>query len=101
MQITEERKDNSVTLKIEGRIDVNGSEALEAEIKPLLASPAVWTLVLDFSSVDYISSAGIRVLLLAQKRMKENHEMIIRKPSAFCKQVFDVTGADIFLKIEY
>lgn len=101
MQITEERKDHTVTLKIEGRIDVNGSAALEAEIKPLLAAPAVWTLVLDFSAVDYISSAGIRVLLSAQKRMRENHEMIIKKPSLFCKQVFEVTGADIFLKIEY
>ena len=100
MQITEERKDHTMMLKVAGRVDVNGSAALETEIMPLLATPAIWTLVLDFSAVDYISSAGIRVLLSAQKKMRDNHEMIIKNPSAFCKQVFEVTGADIFLKIE-
>ena len=101
MQIMEERKDHCVTLTVSGRLDVETSATLEQEIAKWLPSPVVWSLVLDFSAVEYISSAGIRVLLSAQKKMKENHEMIIRNPSTFCKQVFDVTGADIFLKIEY
>ena len=101
MQITEERKDHSVTLTVSGRIDVETSVMLEQEIAKWLSSPVVWSLVLEFSAVEYISSAGIRVLLSAQKKMKENHEMIIKSPSLFCKQVFEVTGADIFLKVDY
>ena len=101
MQITEERKEHTVTLTVSGRIDVNASSQLEAEIAKRLPSPVVWTLVLDLSAVEYISSAGIRVLLSAQKKKKESHELVILNPSAFCKQVFDITGADIFLKIDY
>ncbi|WP_407429499.1 STAS domain-containing protein [Treponema sp.] len=101
MQITEVRNEHSVTLTISGRIDVETSATLESEISNWLTSPVVWTLILDLSAVEYISSAGIRVLLSAQKKMKEKHELIIRNPSQFCKQVFEVTGADIFLKIEY
>ena len=77
------------------------SAGLEEEITKWLASPVINRLILDFSAVEYISSAGIRVLLSAQKKMKENHEMIIKNPSQFCRQVFEVTGADIFLKILY
>ena len=101
MQITEERKEHSVTLAVSGRLDVNASAGLEEEITKWLASPVINRLILDFSAVEYISSAGIRVLLSAQKKMKENHEMIIKNPSQFCRQVFEVTGADIFLKILY
>ena len=101
MQIIEERTEENLTLTFSGRIDINTSKRLEEEIASWAISRFTEKLVLDFSAVEYISSAGIRVLLSAQKKMKENHEMIIRNPSTFCKQVFDVTGADIFLKIEY
>lgn len=99
MQITEERTDHTVTLIVSGRIDVNSSATLEAEVMKWVPSPVVWRLVLDFAGVEYISSAGVRVLLAAQKKKKEDHELIIRRPSPFCRQVFEVTGADIFLTI--
>lgn len=101
MQITETRTDHKVELIIKGRIDNSTSPILDEEIKKYLSSPVIWTLVLDFENVEYISSAGIRVLLSAHKHMKENRQMIINKPSLFCQQVFSVTGADIFLNIKY
>ena len=100
MQIIEMRTEESQTLIFSGRINNSTSKRLEDEIASWAFSRFTEKLILDFSGVDYISSAGIRVLLQAQKKMKENHEMIIRNPSLFCKQVFEVTGADIFLNIE-
>ena len=100
MQIIENRRDNKVELEVSGRLDANTSEQLEKEIKNFLSYAAVKRLYLDFSKVEYISSAAIRVLLAAQKSIKEGHELIIVNPSEFCTQVFQVTGADIFLDIE-
>ena len=101
MQIIENRKDNMVELVVSGRLDANTSESLEKEIKNFLSYAAVKKLILDFSKVEYISSATIRVLLSAQKTIKEGHELIILNPSEFCTQVFQITGADIFLHIEH
>ena len=100
MQIIEMRTEESQTLIFSGRINNITSKRLEDEIASWAISRFTEKLIPDFSAVDYISSAGLRVLLQAQKKMKEKHEMIIRNPSIFCKQVFEVTGADIFLKIE-
>lgn len=100
MQIIEERTSESLALSFSGRIDVNASKQLEEEIASWAIPRFTQKLILDFSGVEYISSAGIRVLLSAQKKMKEDHKMIIRNPSPFCKQIFEITGADIFLKIE-
>lgn len=99
MLITEERTDHTVTLIVSGRIDVNSSPTLEEEVMKWIVSPVVWKLILDFSGVEYISSAGVRVLLSAHKKKNQDHELIIRRPSPFCRQVFEVTGADIFLTI--
>jgi anti-sigma B factor antagonist len=101
MELTENRIGHAVEISIKGRIDNYTAPVLDEEIKKNLSSPVIWTLILDFAGVEYISSAGIRVLLSAQKHMKANREMIIRNPSLFSQQVFSVTGADIFLKIQY
>ncbi|MBQ4378907.1 MAG: STAS domain-containing protein [Treponema sp.] len=101
MLIKENRKDHTVELEISGRIDNSAAPVLEEELGKLLSRIIVWTIELDFSEVEYISSAGIRVLLKAQKNITENHELIIKNPSKFCQQVFEVTGSDIFLTIKY
>ena len=100
MEIVETRKEHIVQLNVSGRLDANTSVVLENEIKEWLSFPAAKVLVLEFSKVEYISSAAIRVLLWAQKNIKFPHELIILNPSEFCEQVFQVTGADIFLRIE-
>ncbi len=99
MDIIEERRENEVLLLLKGRLDVNASERLEKEVTHWLSLEVVKKLILDMENVEYISSAAIRVLLYAQKNLHKDHELIIRSPSKFCRQVFEVTGADIFLKI--
>lgn len=99
MQITESVNENTVLYTVEGRIDVNGSQILEEELTKKITSIIPWQIILDFSKVEYISSAGIRVLLATHKKINGKQELIIRNPSQFCRQVFEVTGADIFLNI--
>ncbi len=99
MQIVEQRNGTEVDLTVTGRVDVNTVNQFESQITQVLSLFVTKKLVIDFSGVDYISSAGIRVLLSTQKKMKEGRQMIIKNPGPFCKQVFEVTGADIFLNI--
>ena len=101
MEIIETRRENSVRLDISGRLDANTSEVLDKEVKKWLPIVAVKELVLDLKKVEYISSAAIRVLLWVQKNKREEQEFIILNPSEFCAQVFQVTGADIFLSIKH
>jgi anti-sigma B factor antagonist len=99
MEITEVRKDFEAALILKGRIDVNASSRLEQEIKQYLSLMTIRKLVLVMNDVEYISSAGIRVILSAHKNMKDGRQLVIKNPSQFCRQVFEVTGADIFLNI--
>ena len=100
MEILERRKNNVVLLEVKGRLDSNTCARLEAEIDNGFNLLATKKLVLDFSGVEYISSAALRVLLSAQKKKPADCDFIIKSPSEFCKYVFDGTGADIFLNIE-
>ena len=100
MQIIEEVNESVVNYKLEGRLDINASQDLDVELSKYAGSPFSRTIILDFSKVPYISSAGIRVLLSAHKNLGKNHELIIKNPSSFCQQVFTITGADIFLNIQ-
>jgi len=99
MDIYEKRNENEVELKLVGRLDAVNSVLLQMDVEKWLSYAAVQKLVLDFSGLEYISSAAIRVLLKAQKEIKPGHELVIKNPSEFCSQVFDITGADIFLTI--
>ncbi|MCR5252443.1 MAG: STAS domain-containing protein [Treponema sp.] len=100
MEIIEHVDGTVVNYTLKGRIDINASQSLDVELSKYSGSPFSRTIILDFSAVDYISSAGIRVLLSAHKNLTKNHELIIKNPSSFCQQVFTITGADIFLRIE-
>ncbi|MCR5698671.1 MAG: STAS domain-containing protein [Treponemataceae bacterium] len=100
MDIYEKREEHDVELKLVGRLDAVNSVLLQMDVEKWLSFATVQHLYLDFSELEYISSAAIRVLLKAQKEIKPGHELIIKNPSEFCSQVFQVTGADIFLTIE-
>ncbi len=99
MTITENKTANSLELVIGGRLDTGTAPELEAKLKQIAKD--IQTLYLNLQNVQYISSAGLRVVLLAHKLMlPTGGKMIIRSPSAFCKQVLEATGMDSILTVE-
>lgn len=87
-----------LTMTLVGRLDTTTAPQLEAELKANLA--AVERLVLDFEQLDYLSSAGLRVLLAAQKQMNKQGEMVVRHVNETIAEIFDVTGFCDILTIE-
>lgn len=99
MTITENKSANAIELVIGGRLDTGTAPELEAKLKQI--DKETQTLYLNLANVQYISSAGLRVVLLAHKLMlPTGGKMIIRSPSAFCKQVLEATGMDSILTVE-
>ena len=99
MTITENKNGNTIELVIGGRLDTGTAPELEAKLKQIAKDTQ--TLYLNLSNIQYISSAGLRVVLLAHKLMlPTGGKMVIRQPSAFCKQVLEATGMDSILTVE-
>ena len=99
MTINVERDFELVTLVITGRLDTTTAPNLEAVIKDL--SGDIKELVFDMSELEYISSAGIRVLLGAYKKMHMNNGMMrIEKPNETVFEVFEMTGLSGMLEQE-
>ena len=99
MQINKHQNDRTLTLEIEGRIDTTTAPALEGELKHSVTNE-IQTLIFDFTQVAYISSAGLRVLLAAQKIMKKQGNMVVRNVNDAIMEVFEVTGSSDILTIE-
>lgn len=93
-----EKKDSALSLAIEGRIDTTTAPQLETELKADL--DGVTELRLDFGQVEYISSAGLRVLLSAQKLMNRQGKMVLTHVSESVMEIFEVTGFSDILTIE-
>lgn len=87
-----------LTVKIAGRLDTTTAPELEAVLKE--SYDGVEKLVLDFTTLEYLSSAGLRVLLSAQKIMNKQGEMIIRNVNETITEIFEVTGFIDILTIE-
>lgn len=87
-----------LTITLVGRLDTTTAPLLEDEIKQNLAG--VEKLILDFSGLEYLSSAGLRVILGAQKAMNLQGEMIVRNINATITDIFEVTGFIDILTIE-
>ena len=87
-----------LSMAIVGRLDTTTAPQLEAEIKECITG--VEKLVLDFASLEYLSSAGLRVLLAAQKVMNKQGEMIIKNVNETINEIFEVTGFIDILTIE-
>ncbi len=94
MTIDKKLEDGKLTMVIVGRIDTNTSPDLEAALE----LDGVTEIVFDFAGVEYISSAGLRVLMTAQKAMMAcGGTMKVRSPNAMVRGVFEITGlGDIF-----
>ena len=89
---------NNLTIKLEGRLDTTTSPQLEAELGSKLEG--VKELVFDLEKLEYISSAGLRVLLSAQKVMNNQGSMVVKNSIEEIKEIFDVTGFSDILTIE-
>ena len=98
MTIVEERNNNVLTLKIEGRLDTTTAPTLEKSINEEVLNAQ--KLILDMEGLDYISSAGLRVLLSAQKKMQQIGSMKVINVCEQVMEVFEMTGFADILTIE-
>jgi anti-sigma B factor antagonist len=100
MIITKSVNENTVTLALAGRLDTITQAELASELDQVFESGKV-NLIFDFSALDYISSAGLRVMLVAQKRVNAlgvTLKIVGAKPEV--KEIFEVTGFTGIMTIE-
>ena len=98
MTIDKKANGTELVMVISGRMDTTTAPQLEAELKSSL--DGVDKLVLDFEKLEYVSSAGLRVILAAQKTMNKQGEMVIKIVSEVIMEVFEITGFVDILTIE-
>ena len=97
MTINKTQNGNALTVAIEGRLDTTTAPQLEAELKDSL--DGITELTMELSTLEYISSAGLRVLLSAQKIMNKQGEMKVAGANETVLEVFEVTGFSDILNI--
>ncbi len=98
MTIGKNRTGTALTLTPEGRLDTVTAPELEAAIAE--NAEGVTELTLDFAKLDYISSAGLRVLLSAQKRMSAAGKMTVKNVNETIAEIFEITGFSDILTVE-
>ena len=98
MTISREQNGNELRICLEGRLDTLSAPMLEAEFRKTLDGAD--KLTLDFSKVEYISSAGLRALLFAHRAMSAKGGMTIAHVNDIVREVFEVTGLIDVLTIE-
>ena len=91
-------ENGSLTIAVEGSIDTLTAPDFEAKV--LKALEGVKKLILDFAKVEYVSSAGLRTIILLNEKMEEKEGMIIKNINDEVKDVFEMTGFDELLTIE-
>lgn len=98
MEIIKRKNADELDIALKGRLDTTTAPRLEAELKEGL--DGVKSLSLDFAQLEYLSSAGLRVLLAAQKVMSKQGKMVIRNVNETIAEIFEVTGFSDILTIE-
>ncbi|MBO5168143.1 MAG: STAS domain-containing protein [Phascolarctobacterium sp.] len=98
MIIDKQLNGSELILSLTGRLDTTTAPELEAVIKENIIG--VTNLVMDFAGLEYLSSAGLRVILSAQKTMNKQGEMVIRNVNETINEVFEITGFIDILTIE-
>ena len=96
--INKKQDGEKLTVQMAGRLDTQTAPQLETELKEGLNG--VKELVFDLKEVEYISSAGLRVLLYAQKVMNKQGSMVVKNASSEIKEIFEVTGFCDILTVE-
>lgn len=99
MDISQNKNGTTVDLVVSGRLDTNTAPQLEAAIKQAAVGAKIMNL--DLSAVEYMSSTGLRDILLAHKIMGgAGGKLVVKKPSDFVMQVLEATSMDKLLNIE-
>ena len=99
MRIEKNNNENVLTVKVIGKLDTNTAPELEASVNEDIKD--IKELVFDFSDLNYISSAGLRVVLIFHKLMaSRTGKLIIYKPNDDVMEIFDMTGFSTFLNIK-
>ncbi len=98
LTITKKTENETITFTLEGRLDTSTATDLENEIKDSLSG--INELIFDFEKLDYISSSGLRVLLLAQKIMLKQGNMRIINVNDDVKEIFELTGFSDIMDIK-
>lgn len=99
MEIIKTKEGSKMTIALEGRLDTTTAPSLDAVVGSELGD--VTELVYDFNKLEYVSSAGLRVLLLSQKTMNaKGGTMVIRNVNSDIMEVFEMTGFSSVLTIE-
>ena len=99
MEVKFNKQDSNLTVVISGNIDTVTAPELDAKLQENIAG--VKDLVLDFAAVDYISSAGLRVILMANQQLEDaDGTMTIKNANDDVRDVFEMTGFDSLLNLE-
>jgi len=98
LNIVKNKENEALTVALEGRLDTTTAPQLESELKDSLEG--VSALTLDLAKLEYVSSAGLRVLLSAQKQMNRQGEMKLIHVGETIMEIFEVTGFSDILTIE-
>ncbi len=98
MEIKKELNGTTLTVQIIGRLDASNAQELTNSLNASL--DGVKELIFDFASLKYIASAGLRALLMAQKRMNKQGSMIIRHVDETVMEVLEMTGFADLMTIE-
>ncbi|MCQ2451490.1 MAG: STAS domain-containing protein [Clostridia bacterium] len=98
MEISKELNGQSLSVALDGRLDTSTAPSLEAFLGEELGDAT--ELIFDLAKLEYISSAGLRVLLSAQKTMNAKGSMIVRNCNETVMEVFEITGFSDILTIE-
>ena len=98
MTIEKHRQGAELTVMLEGRLDTVSAPDFDAVVKNELLG--VDTFILDLKKLQYTSSAGLRVILIAQKTMNKQGKLILKNVSEAVMEVFEMTGLSDLLTIE-
>ena len=99
MEVKFNKQDSNLTVVISGNIDTVTAPELDAKLQENITG--VKDLVLDFAAVDYISSAGLRVILMANQQLEDaDGTMTIKNANDDVRDVFEMTGFDSLLNLE-
>ena len=99
MEVKFDKQNDTLTVVISGNIDTVTAPELDSQLQENLSG--IKDLVLDFAAVDYISSAGLRVILMANQQMEDvDGNMAVKNVNEDVRDVFEMTGFDSLLNLE-